>query len=109
MGKHTIHSNLHLASRNRLSSPPKTRSNTIRTERREIVMAAGDRDPTIRARTNIRFLKSYNCSLPVEIFHFSNELSGQDIQFLEELNKLDEGSGMKITVRIVNGVKKGND
>ncbi|KUJ10285.1 uncharacterized protein LY89DRAFT_626740 [Mollisia scopiformis] len=82
---------------------------------RGIVMAAGDREAVVRARTNIRFLKSYNCTLPVEIFHFSTELSAPDKSLLEDLSQLElspesqaEQSGMKVTIRLVEGVEKGN-
>jgi alpha 1,2-mannosyltransferase len=79
---------------------------------RGIVMAAGDSTSVIRARTNIRFLRSYNCSLPVEIFHFRNEISASDKGLLEELSLLEQRSeedghsGMKVTVRLVKGVRK---
>jgi alpha 1,2-mannosyltransferase len=79
---------------------------------RGIVMAAGDSAAVVRARTNLRLLKSYNCTLPVEIFHFSTELSASDKSLLEDLSKLEEGQEeqdtMKVTVRIVEGVEKGN-
>jgi alpha 1,2-mannosyltransferase len=79
---------------------------------RGIVMAAGDSSSVIRARTNIRFLRSYNCSLPVEIFHFRNEISASDKALLEDPSLLEQRSeeeghgGMKVTVRLVNGVRK---
>ena len=78
---------------------------------RGVVMAAGDRDAVIRARTNIRFLRSYNCTLPVEIFHFSTELSAPDKQLLEDLSKLevDGKKDMKVTVRVVEGISKGTE
>lgn len=74
-----------------------------------IVMAAGDLAAIIRARTNIRLLKSYNCTLPVEIFHFSSELSDQDKKLLEDFSK-PSGSenSMSVTLKTVEGVEKGN-
>lgn len=80
---------------------------------RGIVMAAGDRDAAIRARTNIRFLRSYNCTLPVEIFHFSSELSAPDKSLLSDLSQLEASGGhghndAKVTVRVVEGIEKGN-
>ncbi len=79
---------------------------------RGIVMAAGDHDSAIRARTSLRLLKSYNCTLPVEIFHFSNELKGLDANLLEDFFQLERSSGgeegMNITIRIVKGVETGN-
>ncbi|PQE22570.1 glycosyltransferase family 71 protein [Rutstroemia sp. NJR-2017a BVV2] len=80
---------------------------------RGIVMAAGDHNAVIRAQTSINFLKSYNCTLPVEIFHFSSELSGTDKAFLKDLSQLGdgegaEGKGMKVTVRVVEGLEKGH-
>lgn len=76
---------------------------------RGIVMAAGDRSAAIRARTNIRLLRSYNCTLPVEIFHFSSELSDSDKGLLEDLSQLsDDQKGMKVTIRLVQGIQKGN-
>lgn len=84
-------------------------------EKRGIVMAAGDRDAVIRARTNIRFLRSYNCTLPVEIFHFSSELSASDKDLLSDLSHLEASEGyahsdqdMRVTVRLVEGIEKGN-
>ncbi|OWO97774.1 hypothetical protein B2J93_8885 [Marssonina coronariae] len=80
---------------------------------RGIVMAAGDRHAAIRARTNIRLLRSYNCTLAVEIFHFEGELSDADQALLEEIlspevtDGLDESN--KVTLRIVEGVHKGDD
>jgi hypothetical protein len=84
------------------------------TKGRGIVMAAGDSSSVNRARTNIRFLRSYNCTLPVEIFHFRNEMSESDKKLLEELSlptensdkKEEVQSGMKVTVREVEGVRK---
>ncbi|TAQ89282.1 hypothetical protein B7494_g2423 [Chlorociboria aeruginascens] len=83
---------------------------------RGIVMAAGDHEAAFRARTNIRLLKSYNCTLPVEIFHFSNELTAPDKSLLEDLSNLgrskkqqEENSGMKVTVRLVEGLEKGKE
>lgn len=80
---------------------------------RGIVMAAGDHHAVIRARTNIRFLRSYNCTLPVEIFHFSKELSAPDKTLLSELSHLEDSdthgnNDMKVTIRLVEEVKKGN-
>jgi alpha 1,2-mannosyltransferase len=80
---------------------------------RGIVMAAGDHNAVIRAQTSINFLKSYNCTLPVEIFHFSSELSSKDKAFLKDLSQLGngegaEGKGMKVTVRVVEGLEKGH-
>lgn len=79
---------------------------------RGIVMAAGDRESVIRARTNIRFLKSYNCTLHVEIFHFSNELSNNDKTFLEDLSKLEDGQDpqnpLNVKVRVVEKLQKSN-
>ncbi|RDW71031.1 hypothetical protein BP6252_07594 [Coleophoma cylindrospora] len=76
---------------------------------RGIVMAAGDFQATIRARTNIRFLESYNSTLPVEIFHFADELSKTDQKLLEDLSRLEQNNktGMKVTLRLVEGVQKG--
>jgi hypothetical protein len=83
---------------------------------RGIVMAAGDRAAIVRARTNIRLLRSYNCTLAVEIFHFPNELSEPVKSLLEGLSlpeqpsEEQEGhSGMKVSVRVVEGLQKGND
>jgi alpha 1,2-mannosyltransferase len=78
-----------------------------------IVMAAGDHDAVIRARTNIRFLRSYNCSLPVEVFHFPNELSEPDKSLLSDDQELEDGashggSNIKVAVRVVEGIEKGN-
>ncbi len=86
------------------------------TKERGIVMAAGDSSSVNRARTNIRFLRSYNCTLPVEVFHFRNEISGSDKSLLEELSlpahhsgEKEDGQGsMKVTVREVEGVRKEN-
>jgi alpha 1,2-mannosyltransferase len=82
---------------------------------RGIVMAAGDSAAVVRARTNIRLLRSYNCTLAVEIFHFPNELSAPKKSLLEELSleqlseEQQEGHiGMKVSVRVVEGVQKGN-
>lgn len=77
---------------------------------RGIVMAAGDRNAVIRARTSIRFLRSYNCTLPVEIFHFATELSGADKKLLSDLQELEgsRSSDGNVTVRVVTGVYKGN-
>ena len=81
---------------------------------RGIVMAAGDRDAAIRARTNIRLLRSYNCSLPVEIFRFPNELSNADKRMLSELSELEaspDGHGLRkneVTLRVVERLRKGN-
>lgn len=73
--------------------------------RRGIVMGAGDRNAVIRARTNIRLLRSYNCTLPVEIFHFPSELSGNEKELLSE----DSGHGkLSVTFRVVEEVQKGN-
>lgn len=83
---------------------------------RGLVMAAGDHAAVVRARTNIRLLRSYNCTLPVEIFHFPNELSTPEMSLLEELSSLkqrsedqEDQSGMKVTVQVVEGVRKGDD
>ncbi|CZR65215.1 probable MNN2-type II membrane protein [Phialocephala subalpina] len=73
---------------------------------RGIVMAAGDRAAAIRARTNTRLLRSYNCTLPIEIFHFSSELSEPDKSLLEDLSQLESNS--KVTIRLVQGIEKGN-
>jgi alpha 1,2-mannosyltransferase len=80
---------------------------------RGIVMAAGAHDAVIRARTNIRFLRSYNCTLPIEIFHFPGEISGPDKNLVSELSQLEVSDGhghidMKVTVRVVEGLEKGN-
>lgn len=82
---------------------------------RGIVMAAGDQDAVIRARTNIRFLRSYNCTLPVEIFHFPNELSAPDKGLLSDLFNLEASESQahidhetRVTVRVVEGIEKGN-
>jgi alpha 1,2-mannosyltransferase len=63
------------------------------TKGRGIVMAAGDSSSVNRARTNIRLLRSYNCTLPVEIFHFRNEMSASDKSLLEELSLPVQQSG----------------
>jgi len=83
---------------------------------RGIVMAAGDHVSVIRARTNIRLLRSYNCSLPIEIFNFPDEISGPDKRLLEELSVLEHGSGdhaghneTTVTIRVAEGVRKGQD
>jgi alpha 1,2-mannosyltransferase len=86
------------------------------TRGRGIVMAAGDSSSVNRARTNIRFLRSYNCTLPVEIFHFRDEMSESDKSLLEELSlpaqnsekKEEMQSRMKVTVREVEEVQKAN-
>lgn len=80
---------------------------------RGIVMAAGDRPALIRARTSLRLLKSYNCTLPVEIFHFDSELSAPALSSLlsdiKELQNSDSGtSGINITMRVVEDVSKGS-
>ncbi|TVY82016.1 Alpha-1,2-mannosyltransferase MNN23, partial [Lachnellula suecica] len=76
---------------------------------RGIVMAAGDRAAVVRAQTNIRFLRSYNCTLPVEIFHFPNELSGNEKSKLSDLSSTDEsGHATKVTLRVVESISKGN-
>jgi alpha 1,2-mannosyltransferase len=80
---------------------------------RGIVMAAGDGNSVVRARTNVRFLRSYNCTLPVEIFHFSNELSNSEKNLLSDLTELETPGGdspdeMKVTVRVVEAVEKGD-
>jgi hypothetical protein len=76
-------------------------------------MAAGDRDAVIRARTNIRLLRSYNCTLPVEIFHFASELSKADTTLLSDLSQLavdgHSESEMRVTVRVVEGIEKGTE
>jgi alpha 1,2-mannosyltransferase len=71
---------------------------------RGIVMAAGDHDAAIRARTNIRLLRSYNCTLPIEIFHFPNELSAPDKSLLSDLSQPEAS----LTIRAVQGIGKGN-
>ncbi|KAE9366085.1 glycosyltransferase family 71 protein [Stipitochalara longipes BDJ] len=82
---------------------------------RGIVMAAGDHASVVRARTNIRLLRSYNCSLPIEIFNFANEISAPDKSLLEGLpleqrSEDQEGHrGMTVTIRIAEGVQKGKD
>jgi alpha 1,2-mannosyltransferase len=78
---------------------------------RGIVMSAGDRDAIVRARTNLRFLRSYNCTLAVEIFHFPNELSPPEKSLLQQVSEeqQDGQSGMNVTVRVVEGLKKGID
>lgn len=75
-------------------------------EGRGIVMAAGDRYAVVRAQTNVRLLRSYNCTLPIEIFHFSSELSKNDKTLLEDLSHLS-GEGSQVTVRLVEGLEKG--
>lgn len=75
-------------------------------EGRGIVMAAGDRYAVVRAQTNVRLLRSYNCTLPIEIFHFSSELSKSDKSLLEDLSHLS-GEGAQVTVRLVEGLQKG--
>ncbi|KAK6596937.1 glycosyltransferase family 71 protein [Botrytis cinerea] len=80
---------------------------------RGIVMAAGDRPALIRARTSLRLLRSYNCTLPVEIFHFDSELSAPALSSLlsdiKELQNSDSGtSGINITMRVVEDVSKGS-
>ncbi len=79
---------------------------------RGIVMAAGDHAAVIRARTNIRLLSSYNCTLPVEIFHFQNELSAPDKSLISDLNHIEsqdsQTSKISVTLRVVKGVRKGN-
>ena len=80
---------------------------------RGIVMAAGDHDAAIRARTNIRFLRSYNCTLPIEIFHFPGELSNKDKSMLSDLSQLEasDGRGLhnnEVTIRVVEKIQKGN-
>ncbi|KAK2629036.1 hypothetical protein QTJ16_002139 [Diplocarpon rosae] len=79
---------------------------------RGIVMAAGDSKAAIRARTNIRLLRSYNCTLAVEIFHFEGELAGPERHLLEEIlaPEVADGRGDRSPVhfRLVKGVK-GND
>ncbi|KAF7937060.1 hypothetical protein BELL_0092g00110 [Botrytis elliptica] len=81
--------------------------------KRGIVMAAGDRHALIRARTSLRLLKSYNCTLPVEIFHFDSELSAPALSSilsdLKELQNSDSGpSGINVTMRVVGDVSKGS-
>jgi alpha 1,2-mannosyltransferase len=83
---------------------------------RGLVMAAGDHAAVVRARTNIRLLRSYNFSFPVEIFHFPDEISTPEKSLLEELSSLEhrseereDHSGSKVTVRLVEGVPKGDD
>jgi alpha 1,2-mannosyltransferase len=83
---------------------------------RGIVMAAGDHASVVRARTNIRLLRSYNCSLPIEIFNFPGEISGPDKRLLEELSLLEQRSedrmnhgGVTVTIRVAEGVQKGKD
>lgn len=78
---------------------------------RGIVMAAGDHDAAIRARTNIRLLQSYNSTIPVEIFHFPGELSARERKLLASLSqsKQEGHEGMRVTLRSVKGVGKGND
>lgn len=82
---------------------------------RGIVMAAGNRDAVIRAGVNIRFLRSYNCSLDVEIFHFEGELDEGDKTLLLGLAQIPvfdaDGknvSDVKVTVRTVADIKKGS-
>ncbi|KAI9055048.1 hypothetical protein LZ554_000014 [Drepanopeziza brunnea f. sp. 'monogermtubi'] len=80
---------------------------------RGIAMTAGDRNAVIRVRTSIRFLRSYNCTLPVEIFHFQSELSPADKELLSELQTSAEGSDLdggagNVTFRVVEGVQKGD-
>jgi alpha 1,2-mannosyltransferase len=99
------------------SSPAKNGQGGETMGGRGIVMAAGDSAAVVRARTNIRLLRSYNCTLAVEIFHFPNELSAPEKSLLEELSLLEQRSeeqqegpiGMKVSVRVVEGVRKGND
>ncbi|KAL3428510.1 glycosyltransferase family 71 protein [Phlyctema vagabunda] len=83
---------------------------------RGIVMAVGDRAAAIRARTNIRLLQSYNCTLPVEIFHFSTELTESDKNLLEELSQSnfpagsqERSEGMKVSIKTVEKMERGND
>ncbi|KAG4026531.1 hypothetical protein MFRU_039g00090 [Monilinia fructicola] len=81
--------------------------------KRGIVMAAGDRPALIRARTSLRLLKSYNCTLPVEIFHFNSELSapalGSLLSDILELRSSNFGSkGFTVTMRVVKEVSKGS-
>jgi hypothetical protein len=56
-------------------------------------------------------MKSYNCTMPVEIFHFPGELSRSDRKLLQGLSKpeKDGHDGMTVTLREVKGVKKGDD
>lgn len=99
----------------KLASSSSSSGNEVGKERRGtrgIVMAAGDRPSLIRARTSLRLLKSYNCTLPVEIFHFDSELSAPALQSLlsdlSELKNSDSGSsGITVTTRVVNEVSKG--
>ncbi|KAI9643170.1 hypothetical protein NHQ30_007786 [Ciborinia camelliae] len=83
-----------------------------RKNKRGIVMAAGDRPSIIRARTSLRLLKSYNCTLPVEIFHFDSELSAPGLSHvlsdISELKNPDaSSSGIHVTTRVVEQVSKG--
>ncbi|ESZ93588.1 glycosyltransferase family 71 protein [Sclerotinia borealis F-4128] len=81
--------------------------------KRGIVMAAGDRPALIRARTSLRLLKSYNCTLPVEIFHFESELSAPALSsLLSDLSELQNSdsstNGITVTIRKVEEVSKGS-
>jgi alpha 1,2-mannosyltransferase len=81
----------------------------VREGGRGIVLSAGDHDAVIRAQTNIRLLRSYNCTLPVEIFHFASELSAEDKNLLSALSKLELSDGhgdMNVTIRVVEGIEK---
>jgi alpha 1,2-mannosyltransferase len=74
---------------------------------RGIVMAVGDRSAAVRARTIIRLLQSYSCTLPVEVFHFLNELTAADQDLLKDLSQLEEGQeGTNVTFRLIDGLQK---
>jgi alpha 1,2-mannosyltransferase len=51
-------------------------------------------------------MQSYNCSLPVKIFHFSSEISKDKRTLLENLSHIS-GEGSEVTVRLVEGLSKG--
>jgi alpha 1,2-mannosyltransferase len=97
------------------SSLAKNERGGERTGGRGIVMSAGDRDAVVRTRTNLRFLRSYNCTLAVEIFHFPDELSPPEKSLLEKVaeeaseDQQDGHSAMKVSIRVVEGLKKGID
>lgn len=70
---------------------------------RGIVFAAGDAAAIKRVTTNIHLLQSYNCTLPIEIFHYASELSETEVQSLRDLST----ERQNVSVSLIHNMERG--
>lgn len=81
--------------------PPRLNDETAKHLTRGVVFTAGNADTMTRVLVSLRLLRSYNSTLPAEVFHFPTEEPSSEI--VDELAKLNA------TVRTVSGLSKQHD